>query len=504
MPTTRRTLRLKPPDASILWFTVIFAAISFLVALIPILANDFWWHLQIGTWIDTRGQIPTTNLFAWTLPADQPFFYGAWLGEYLYGLLHRWGGLELIIFARNLMFMAALWLVGWEARRRSGSWRIAALAILLIYAMTLNNLTLRPQNWVWLPFVLTCLLLNRFADGCLKRGWLLLIPLLMAFWVNIHGSFVLSPALVGIFFCGEGLRRLLKQPGARSQVEIAWLAGVGLLTALAVLANPRGVNILAYVRGLMLDPSSQTLIAEWQSPTLDGIPNTVFFASILLLLVALIYAHQRPSPTDLLLTLAFLWLAWSGQRYVVWYAIATMPLLAQTISRLPNPLPPLASPRSWVNAVLCLLIMIPVLLAQPWLVESLPLPETYWQQVQSNSNEGPLVAADTPTTAAEHLQANPGGHLFNEMGYGSYLIWAVPEQGVFIDPRIELYPYQQWQDYIQISHALNYNALLAQYGADRILLSIALQPELASALANDPAWRLEYSDAYAQLWGAVK
>lgn len=504
MPNTTRPPRLRPPDASVLWFTVILAATCFLVALIPIRANDFWWHLQIGKWIQTHGQIPDTNMFAWTLPTEQPFFYGAWLGEYIFALLHSWGGLELVIFARNLMFGATLWLVGWEARRRSGSWRIAALAILLLYVMTLNNLTLRPQNWSWLPFMLTFILLSRFADGCLKRGWLLLIPLLMTFWVNIHGSFVLSPGLVGIFFLGEGLRWRLKQPGSRSRGDLAWLAGIGLLTALATLANPRGAGIFSYVLGLMTDQPSQTLIAEWQSPTLDGIPNTAFFASTLLLLLALIYTRQRPSPTNMLLTLAFLWLAWSGQRYIIWYAAVVMPLLAQAISKLPNPLPRLTSPRSWANALLCLLMMAPALLAQPWFIENLPLPQAYWTLVQRGSNEGPLLSADTPTAAVEYLKANPGGNLFNEMGYGSYLIWAVPQQGVFIDPRVELYPYQQWQDYVQISHALNYNTLLAKYGADRILLDVALQPELASALADNPAWRLEYADEFTQIWQKAK
>ena len=78
------------------------------------------------------------------------------------------------------------------------------------------------------------------------------------------------------------------------------------------------------------------------------------------------------------------------------------------------------------------------------------------------------------------------------MGYGSYLIWALPEQKVFIDPRVELYPFEQWQDYIRISRGTRYNELLTKYGADRILLNSALQKELAIQLHNDPLWLLEY------------
>ena len=84
------------------------------------------------------------------------------------------------------------------------------------------------------------------------------------------------------------------------------------------------------------------------------------------------------------------------------------------------------------------------------------------------------------------MRENPGGKIFNEMGYGSYLIWALPEQEVFIDPRVELYPFEQWQDYVHITNGTRYNELLEKYGADRLLIDTDLQPELALALEQDP------------------
>jgi hypothetical protein len=69
--------------------------------------------------------------------------------------------------------------------------------------------------------------------------------------------------------------------------------------------------------------------------------------------------------------------------------------------------------------------------------------------------------------------------------------------------RIELYPYTQWQDYIRISQGIRYNELLAQYGADRVLLSRAIQKGLAGELENDPCWLLEYQDDRTQLWTKV-
>jgi hypothetical protein len=120
--------------------------------------------------------------------------------------------------------------------------------------------------------------------------------------------------------------------------------------------------------------------------------------------------------------------------------------------------------------------------------------------VLRGSTAGPLLDTGTPVAATDYLKSHPGGNLFNEMGYGSYLIWAVPTQGVFVDPRVELYPYDQWMDYIHINNGTNYEELLAKYGADRILLDKKLQPNLAASLPNDQQWVLEYDDQYSQVW----
>jgi hypothetical protein len=130
----------------------------------------------------------------------------------------------------------------------------------------------------------------------------------------------------------------------------------------------------------------------------------------------------------------------------------------------------------------------------------MPLPDTYKQQVLPNSPAGPLLSVHTPVAATEFLRSHPGGKLFNEMGYGSYLIWADSEQKVFVDPRVELYPYDQWMDYIKVNNGVNYNAILSKYGADRILLDKQLQTDLMILLSEDPQWTLEYEDQYAQVW----
>ena len=487
----------------ILWVLVILAGFLVIVSLLPLPPNDFWWHLRIGEYIYTNHNIPSMNMYAWTLPAEQPFYYGAWLAEYLFFLLYRYGGLELIIAVRTLFLGITIWLVASEAKRESKSWRISALVITLLCLMILNNLIVRTQMWAWIPFIMTYLVLKRYTAGELKWQWLLLCPVSMILWVNVHGSFILGLILPGAFFLGETINKLLKQPNALNWRQIGWIGCTGALSGIAILINPRFFEIITYTINLLTDPPSQKLIDEWQSPTPQGIANIVFFFGIIFFIIILTYSKYRLTPTEIILYVGFLWLAWSGQRYVIWFGMVSIPSLAHLIKELPLKMPSLTPPKNWLNLLLVILIFIPVIAVQPWFVKRLPLPEAYWEFVLRDSPSGPLNSVETPVAAVEYLKSHPGGNLFNEMGYGSYLIWAIPEQKVFADPRVELYPYEQWQDYIRINNGTNYNEILTKYGVDRILLDKKLQPELAALLVNDQRWKLEYDDQYAQIWSKV-
>jgi hypothetical protein len=487
----------------VLWVLVVLSGFLFFVSLIPLPPNDFWWHLKIGEYIYTNHAIPSSNIYAWTLPVDQPFYYAAWLAEFLFYILYRLGNIELIIAMRTVLIGIAVWLIAIEARQRSNSWRITALVIALLSLMITNNLPVRTQMWAWIPFVVTYLILNRFTEGKVSWHWLLLCPVCMLFWVNVHGSYILGLILLGAFFIGEVISKLLRQINALNWHQIGWIGIAGMLTSLATLINPRFVGIIDYTLNLLTDPSSQKLIEEWQSPTPQGLANIFFFVSILVFIIILAYSKYRLTPTEIILYIGFLWLAWSGQRYVIWYGMVAAPILARMIKDLPLKTPTFAPQKNWLNLVLAILLFIPLIAVSPWFVERMPLPDTYWQQVLRDSPAGPLLSVYTPVDVAAYLNSYSGGNLFNEMGYGSYLIWALTEQKVFVDPRVELYPYDQWMDYIHINNAADYNEILMRYGADRLLLDKTLQPELISLLVDDQLWKLEYEDQYGQVWSHI-
>jgi hypothetical protein len=147
---------------------------------------------------------------------------------------------------------------------------------------------------------------------------------------------------------------------------VVLIGATGLLSALATLVNPRFTKIIGYVVDLMTDRPSQGLIEEWQSPTPSGIANTAFFILILIVMLVLIFSRYRPTPTDALLIVGFLWLAWAGSG-MVWFGMVTMPIWRRYAS-LPMKKPSFEPQHNWLNAVwqACCLCRSAV---QPWFVE---------------------------------------------------------------------------------------------------------------------------------------
>lgn len=488
-----------------LWVVLAVCLVGGFVSLVPTKPNDFWWHLKAGELVAMSG-IPTTNLFAWTLPAEHPYIYQSWLGEWLFYLLFQIGGLPMTIFGRNLLATLAFGLVAWEARLRSGSWRLAALVVVLAGAMTINNLNARTQNWSWLPFMGTLMILSGYAAGRLGPRWLLGLPLIMVFWVNAHGAFVMGLLVAGAFVVGETLRRWLRQPRALSWalLQRLYLAVAGMVAATMV--NPLGPGVFGYVASLLGDDASQGLINEWQPPNPQTPAGMFFVIGVLVLIAAFALARRRPSISEVILVCGLGWQAFMGARYVVWFGMAAMPLVAQSLAA-PRPILNSATPSparagNLANLILALALVGGWGTLQPWFKWRLPLPTEYQAIFVEMPGAPQIFSADTPVAAVEALRNVPcAGPIFNEMGYGSYMAWALyPQAQSFIDPRVELFPLEQWRDYVAITRGQDALAKLDQYGIACVLLDVHLQPALSSALAEASIWERTYQDAQSEIW----
>ncbi|HHJ06805.1 MAG TPA: hypothetical protein ENK24_04825, partial [Anaerolineae bacterium] len=499
------------PTMSLLWLGLPLSFIFAIALLLSISPNDYWWYVRLGGDIARQGAIPTADAYTYT-HAGEPMVYHSWLSAVLFWGLRQAGGNTLTSLARGVLLLAFYTLI-WKTCRLAGAGpKLAALLTLLAAMAGSNNWAMRPQLFSYPLFGLTLLSLQQWRRG--KDVWLWLLPPIVALWVNLHGAFALPFLLVGAAIVGGGGNR-----------KALLLALGGML--LASLLNPRGAGAWGYVLKLLTDPSSQQLGAEWKSPTTDSWQGKLFFMWLLLFPALVAFsAFSRQSPalslsngsavsgqrsavsgqaqktrdkgrltfTEWLWFLGFGWMAVSGLRYGIWFLAILAPLSASLLAktavgrffdrRNSTGIPVMNA------AIFALLLLMPLAL--------LPgVRESWWDEAP------PQLSENTPVAATDWLAQRPDlpGQLWADLAYSVYLIDALPERPVWIDTRFELFPPEQWEQYVEISEAApGWDNALAQEGVNLLMLDTQREPRLVKAAEQSAGWDEVYRDERAVIF----
>src|SRR5437867_2953756 len=97
---------------------IAFAALVSLLAIGPIANNDIWLHLETGSLILERGQVPHVDAFTFTR-AGAPYIAHEWLAQVLFASLYRLGGgMSALSLFYAALVGALLWLIYRETARR--------------------------------------------------------------------------------------------------------------------------------------------------------------------------------------------------------------------------------------------------------------------------------------------------------------------------------------------------------------------------------------------------
>ena len=140
-----------------------------------------------------------------------------------------------------------------------------------------------------------------------------------------------------------------------------------------------------------------------------------------------------------------------------------------------------------MNLGLLSLLVFLALVSLPWFRSMIPIRGDYRSSITK----------DTPVESINYLmETQPKGRVFNDMAFGSYMIWAAhPDYQVFTDPRIELFPEQVWDDYQAISRtAPGWAQKLEQYEVRTLVLNPEAQPALVDKATKSSAWQLVFQD----------
>ncbi|MBC7262373.1 MAG: hypothetical protein H5T63_10200 [Chloroflexi bacterium] len=508
--TDQPTARVRIPRLRLehLWIALPAVAVAWMGLMHPLRMLDFWWHLKAGEVIVTTGQIPRVDLFSFT-QTGEPFILQNWLGEVLYYLIYRAGGLPLLITFNTALLLATFFLILRLSLEATSKPRIASLGSLVAALVLGWYSNSRPQVYSFVFFALFYWILWGYRER--RRDFLWALPLVMLLWVNLHGAFILGIGLIVIVLATEALRRAWHGQSIETLTprELAKLALVLCLTSLACLANPEGYGVFTYVRQLQVDPASQQLVTEWQVPNIKELSGILcFFGPFFLTLLVFLYSRRRLGLTELGLFLAFAIFGLAAIRNGIWFALISAPMLARHLSELEIPphhtkMPLLARLQAWLQhsrqrqtgrkeaywlnwAILTCLILLTVLLS-PWVRVHL--------KVERLRPE--LVEQGTPVGAVEYIaEHHLTGNIFHPQRYGDYLIWRLwPEQSSFIDGRVHLYPLSFVQDYILVFHDEHWEARLAKYDIQYLLLAKEENAERMIADArNSERWTLLYED----------
>lgn len=111
-----------------------------------------------------------------------------------------------------------------------------------------------------------------------------------------------------------------------------------------------------------------------------------------------------------------------------------------------------------------------------------------------------------PAAACDYiLREKPPGHMFNELNYGSYLIWRLwPKYKVFVDNRNDIFYGGAFEEFIRVAMVGGNSAWREVFDRRRINLVI-MPPDslLADILAESDDWNLAFADGKAVVYTRV-
>jgi len=455
--------------------------------------GDLGRHIRVGETILAEGGLFYTDRFSHTM-AGQPFVPYEWLSEVLFAAAHRLAGLPGALVLTGIVVAAAYALV-LLLLQRSG------VDPLLAFATAIAAGVLGAVHWLARPHVFTLL-------GAVATLWLLerggrraLLAALgfFALWANLHGGFLYGLVLIGLYLAGDALE--IRWGHGRSH----WVGrlrqhALVLAGALAgTLVNPSGPGLLLHVTGYLGKDYLVDSTAEYQSPDFHALYGRIFLVVVLGVVTALALSSRRPTFPRLVTVLVSLAFALMSIRNIPLFGLVALPLLALHIAGVT-----VASRTPLLNRVRAGFAEAARSTAfGAWSVAAAGLlvaaAATRW-----GPGERPLVQAGFdpavfPVEAVARARAaGLSGPVFNEFAWGGYLLYAWPEQPVFIDGQTDFYGVDLTREYAAIRGA---EPGWRERMAGREIRAVLLPPEapLVRELTAAADWRVVESDETATL-----
>lgn len=457
----------------------------------PMEDPDYWWHVKTGELIIQNRQIPLFDTYSFTA-TGKPWIAHEWLSELFMFLLHDAGGIILSTIIFSVLILAAFWLTILRIEDKSNLYAVGG-SLLLGAILSTPVLWPRPQIFSILYSSIFLVLLDRYIKTG-KIANLFPLPVIMLFWVNQHGAFIVGLGVIGIFIVSrlvDALIRVIQQKSNPKEIidKPLWTLILAFITCtLVTLVNPNGIRILFYPFQTINDASLQQFNQEWASPDFHErtwIPLAVMYLS---LIGFGLKSKRSISTTNILLVLVFGFMALSALKHVALFALAAIPVLAEQISTVilfkedQSHQDRIVKPFSFVVLLGTIFVFVNAL-------------------VQFEQKQEIVTRTRFPVDAVNYMTENQiNGRLFNSYNWGGYMIWNLfPQYKVYIDGRCDMYGAEFVTHYVDIYFAKpGWEESLDKEEIDYVLVEQGTY--ISSALQQTQEWQLMYEDEISVLY----
>jgi len=313
---------------------------------------------------------------------------------------------------------------------------IAGLVVALGAIATLPTWGARPQMFTMFLAAVFIALLSKAHDSDAGRlQFLWWMPPLLLLWVNLHGGFLLGPALIALTLAAWALEAWLglrTWPEARARLRQLTMV---LATCLLVIPlNPNGLELYRYPFQTLQAKSIVDYIVEWASPNFHSSEFTMFLGMLLLTWTAAGISRKRLRAAQVLLLLATTYAALSAARHIPIFILIAVPIVAEGVTEV-------ASLHQWFGPAAEAQAAVPAKLAINFVLLITVSGFTGFHCAEAMRGHAAAETQYCPQSATEFLiQNKPPGPVFNYYDWGGYFIATLfPQYRVFIDGRTDLY-----------------------------------------------------------------
>jgi tetratricopeptide (TPR) repeat protein len=449
-------------------------------------------HLRSGKWIVENLRVPDKDTFTYTC-TDHDYLDSHWLFQvFVYGVYWIFGynGLSVLVF---LWAMLLFYLLMQRIQLTKGTLFITAWTILLGFLCMEPRITLRPEMFTFIFITIMLLVLDLYYHQ--HRKILFILPLVMLFWCNMHGLFILGFALPGAYFISICLRD--RKPDWYFMV---WMG----LTILISLANPYTYKMLAFPFILNTRMSADNLfhqhIREMISfHSLDRFffKDYIFIFFFSLTFLASVLTWKKRKIHEFILLFVFFYLAWTSIRNIALFAVIAIPILSASWIDFRNEkreVPVRKAGDQGIKVISGLLFLLSLLFVLG--IGCRIFTNAYYRDNNSYYKTGMGVDADQfPTRAVTFLKTNHlEGRMINALGLGGWLGWDL-QQPVFIDGRLEVIG-EEFYSEVRNSWSGGLGKLIGKYDPSLIIYPYEKYYPWTLQLAGMPDWRLIYLDGF--------